>query len=130
MVRTAVQTTKQPRLESLTIERMTLKALVEKAPTRISSAGDDEGCRQLMMNLEVENPTGVAHDVQSVSRINQRNGYRGRAWETRVGTVELARAATARTSSSRGVPWRKALTEPFNALCLGRGTIVSQGCER
>ena len=42
-----------------------------------------------MMNLEVENLTGAAHGEQSVSRINQRNGYRGRAWETRVGTVEL-----------------------------------------
>ena len=42
-----------------------------------------------MMNLEVENLTGAAHGEQSVSGINPRNGYRGRAWETRVGTVEL-----------------------------------------
>ena len=37
----------------------------------------------------MENLIGAAHGEQSVSRINQPNGYRGRAWETRVGTVEL-----------------------------------------
>ena len=38
--------------------------------------------------LEVEGLTGASHGERSL-RINQRNGYRGRAWETRAGTVEL-----------------------------------------
>ena len=34
-------------------------------------------------------PDRRRHGERSVSRINQRNGYRERAWETRVGTVDL-----------------------------------------
>ena len=41
------------------------------------------------MALEVEGLTGASHGDRSLERINQRNGYRGRAWETRAGTVEL-----------------------------------------
>jgi putative transposase len=41
------------------------------------------------MELEVEGLTGAAHGERSVDRINQRNGYRERVWETHAGTVEL-----------------------------------------
>ena len=44
---------------------------------------------RLLMALEVEGLTGASHGERSLERINQRNGYRGRAWETRAGTVEL-----------------------------------------
>ena len=44
---------------------------------------------QRLMALEVEGLTGASHGERSLERINQRNGYRGRAWETRAGTVEL-----------------------------------------
>jgi putative transposase len=43
-----------------------------------------------LMEMEVEGLTGAAHGERSVTRVNQRNGYRERAWETRVGTVDLA----------------------------------------
>jgi putative transposase len=73
----------------MTIDRMTLKALVEKG-------SDDDLLREMMayvanrmMDLEVESLTGAAHGERSASRTNHRNGYRERAWETRVGTVEL-----------------------------------------
>ena len=39
------------------------------------------------MELEVEGPTGAPHGGET--RVNRRNGYRERAWETRAGTVEL-----------------------------------------
>jgi putative transposase len=73
----------------MTIDRMTLKALVEKG-------SDDDLLREMMayvanrmMDLEVENVTGAAHGERSPARVNHRNGYRQRAWETRVGTVDL-----------------------------------------
>ena len=43
-----------------------------------------------LMEMEVEGLTGAAHGERSVTRVNQRNGYRERAWETCVGTVDLA----------------------------------------
>jgi transposase-like protein len=44
---------------------------------------------QRLMELEVEGLTGAAHGERSPERVNQRNGYRDRIWETRAGTVEL-----------------------------------------
>jgi transposase-like protein len=41
------------------------------------------------MELEVERLTGAAHGERSPERINQRNGYHDRLWDTRAGTVEL-----------------------------------------
>ncbi len=41
------------------------------------------------MELEVGGMAGVAHGERSPDRLAQRNGYRDRDWETRVGTVEL-----------------------------------------
>jgi transposase-like protein len=68
---------------------MTLKALVEKG-------SDDDLLREMMayvanrmMDMEVEALTGAAHGERTISRINHRNGYRERSWETRAGTVEL-----------------------------------------
>ena len=42
-----------------------------------------------MMDMEVEGLTGAAYGERSLARVNQRNGYRERSWETRAGTVEL-----------------------------------------
>src|SRR5918998_362413 len=43
-----------------------------------------------LMEAEVQARTGVAHGVRDPARLEQRNGYRERAWETRAGRVELA----------------------------------------
>jgi putative transposase len=74
----------------MTIDRMTLKALVEKG-------SDDDLLREMigfvanrMMDMEVENLTGASWNERSAARLNHRNGYRERAWETRAGTVDLA----------------------------------------
>jgi transposase-like protein len=73
----------------MTIDRMTLKALVEKG-------SDDDLLREMMayvanrmMDMEVESLTGATHGERTPSRTNHRNGYRERAWQTRAGTVEL-----------------------------------------
>jgi len=42
-----------------------------------------------LMELEVGALTGAGYGEKNSSRLAQRNGYRGRDWETRAGTVEL-----------------------------------------
>ena len=44
---------------------------------------------QRLMELEVSELTGAAYGEKSAERLAQRNGYRGRDWQTRAGTVEL-----------------------------------------
>src|ERR1700728_563413 len=68
---------------------MALRALLEKS-------SDTELLREMvgftaqrLMALEAESLTGAPHGQRSEDRINQRNGYRDRIWETRAGTIEL-----------------------------------------
>jgi putative transposase len=44
---------------------------------------------QALMEMEVQEHVGAAPHERSPSRTGQRNGYRERSWDTRVGTVEL-----------------------------------------
>jgi transposase-like protein len=44
---------------------------------------------QRLMELETEVLCGAAHGERSAGRVNRRNGYRERDWQTRAGTVEL-----------------------------------------
>jgi putative transposase len=51
-----------------------------------------EGVRvpsQALMQMEVEQHVGASRHQRSARRTGQRNGYRERTWDTRVGTVEL-----------------------------------------
>jgi putative transposase len=51
-----------------------------------------EGVRllsQALMEMEVEEHVGASRHERSPGRTGQRNGYRQRSWDTRVGTVEL-----------------------------------------
>ncbi len=51
-----------------------------------------EGVRvlsQALMEMEVEEHVGASRHERSAGRTGQRNGYRQRNWDTRVGTVEL-----------------------------------------
>ena len=41
------------------------------------------------LEMEVEEHVGAARHERSAGRVGQRNGYRERSWDTRVGTVEL-----------------------------------------
>ena len=45
---------------------------------------------QKMMDAEVEVACGAGYGEVSAQRVNSRNGYRPREWDTRAGTVELA----------------------------------------
>jgi len=68
---------------------MALQGLLEKA-------SDTEFLREMisfaaerLMALEVDALCGAGHGQRSADRITQRNGYRGRTWETRAGAVDL-----------------------------------------
>jgi putative transposase len=44
---------------------------------------------QRLMELDVETRCGAGYDEKSPERLNSRNGYRDRLWDTRAGSVEL-----------------------------------------
>ena len=45
---------------------------------------------EALMGAEVDALCGAPYGERSPERVNIRNGYRERMWDTRVGTVELA----------------------------------------
>jgi putative transposase len=49
-----------------------------------------KGFAQRMMDAEVEQACGAGYGEVTPERVNSRNGYRRREWDTRVGTIELA----------------------------------------
>ena len=73
----------------MTDEMMTLRALLEKSSDADLLREMISFTAQRLMELEVEGLTGASYGERSPERMNQRNGYRDRLWETRAGTVEL-----------------------------------------
>src|SRR5438128_10675122 len=73
----------------MTDEMMSLRTLLEKSSDADLLREMVGFAAQRLMELEVENLTGAAHGERSPDRINRRNGYRDRMWETRAGAVEL-----------------------------------------
>jgi transposase-like protein len=45
---------------------------------------------EALMGAEVDALCGASYGERSPERVNRRNGYRGREWDTRVGSIELA----------------------------------------
>src|SRR5947209_15003767 len=73
----------------MTDEMMSLRTLLEKSSDADLLREMVGFAAQRLMELEVESVTGDAHGERSPDRINRRNGYRDRMWETRAGAVEL-----------------------------------------
>jgi putative transposase len=73
----------------MTAESMNLQDLLEKTTDPDFLRHMIGFTAQRLMELEVAGRTGAAPGAMSPDRLNQRNGYRDRDWETRAGTVEL-----------------------------------------
>jgi transposase-like protein len=73
----------------MTDDTMALRTLLEKSPDADFLREMIGFAAERLMELEVQGLTGAAPGERSPERINSRNGYRDRAWETRAGSVEL-----------------------------------------
>jgi transposase-like protein len=72
--------------------RMALAALLRKLDLEDDVDFLREGVRvlaQALMELEVSQQVGAERHERTPSRTGQRNGYRARQWDTRVGSIEL-----------------------------------------
>jgi putative transposase len=72
--------------------RIGLSELLRKAIIDQDADFLKEGVRvlsQALMEMEVEEYVGATRHERSPGRTGQRNGYRERSWDTRVGTVDL-----------------------------------------
>lgn len=70
-------------------DMMALRGLLEKSSDADLLREMIGFSAQRLMELEVQGLTGAEHGERTPERINQRNGYRDRPWETRAGTVDL-----------------------------------------
>jgi transposase-like protein len=69
-----------------------LSELLRKAMIEQDADFLKEGVRvlsQALMEMEVQEHVGAGRHERTAGRLGQRNGYRERSWDTRVGTVEL-----------------------------------------
>ena len=73
----------------MTDDKIALRELLEKGSDTTFLREMIGFAAQRLMELETETLCGAAHGERSAERVNHRNGYRERDWQTRVGTVEL-----------------------------------------
>jgi putative transposase len=73
----------------MTDDKIALQALLEKASDADLLREMIGFAAQRLMELDAEAMCGAGHGERSPDRVNQRNGYRDRIWETRAGAVEL-----------------------------------------
>ncbi len=73
----------------MTNETMNLQAVLEKTTDPDFLREMISFTAQRLMALEIETLTGAEPGARTPERLNHRNGYRDRDWETRAGTVEL-----------------------------------------
>src|ERR671933_619450 len=75
---------------TMTDDRMALLELIEKRADADLVRAMLAFAAERLMDIEVEGRTGVPAGARSPERLNHRNGYRERAWDTRVGRIDLA----------------------------------------
>jgi putative transposase len=90
----------------MTDDKIALRTLLEKGSDTTFLREMIGFAAERLMQLETDTRCGAGHSERNPDRLNHRNGYRERDWETRAGTVELRipklrRAATSRPSWNR-----------------------------
>jgi transposase-like protein len=75
---------------TMTDERMALIELIEQSADADLVRDMLAFAAERLMAMEVDVLTGAPAGVRSPERMNHRNGYRARAWDTRAGRIELA----------------------------------------
>jgi len=73
----------------MTDDKIALRELLEKGSDATFLREMIGFAAQRLMELETDTLCGAGHGERSPERVNQRNGFRDRDWQTRVGTVEL-----------------------------------------
>ena len=73
----------------MTADKIALQGLLENSSDASLLREMIGFAAQRLMELETDVLCGAAHGERSPDRINQRNGFRNRDWETRAGSVEL-----------------------------------------
>src|ERR1700741_2416662 len=73
----------------MTNDKIALQGLLEKSSDASLLREMIGFAAQRLMALETDALCGAGHGERTAERINQRNGFRDRDWETRAGTVEL-----------------------------------------
>jgi transposase-like protein len=73
----------------MTDDKMAVRALLEKGSDATFLREMIGFAAERLMALETDGLCGAGHGERSAERVNQRNGYRDRDWQTRAGTVEL-----------------------------------------
>src|SRR6478672_9117909 len=79
----------QPRRITMTASTIALTELAEKGADIDVLRQMVQFMAQRLMELDVEGRCGAGYDEKSAERINSRDGYRERSWDTRAGSVEL-----------------------------------------
>jgi Transposase, Mutator family len=87
---------------------------------RGSAARDDRLHRPAPDRAGGRGLTGAANGERSPERINHRNGYRDRAWETRAGTVGLRIPKLRKGSHFPSRRPRRCYTTHRNTIALGK----------
>jgi hypothetical protein len=73
----------------MTDDRIALRELLEKGSDATFLREMIGFAAHRLMELDAEGACGAGHGERRAERVNQRNGYRERDWQTRAGTVEL-----------------------------------------
>ena len=80
-----------------------------------------------LIALETEQRWGAAPGERSLQRINHRNGYHDRRWETRAGTVDLRIPKPRRGRGTRGRAGERGLAAALSARSPRRLSSLSIG---